>query len=383
MKVMSNAFIWQSEIVQSDRWAHGPLELALLPPCDTGSGALARAYSTITWNQEHTAGFVRSGDALENLKQLLPHIENRKNPNLIVVPTVSSGTSQLDVMLASLLPDDVLRAAGLVRQSAQLSLSDMGLHELPPDYGRRARAAFSSFVWTKLVQSKRFGLKSFAAKSSLRLLAGDPMFWMNRIYRIALDRREYCFDECDEVKEPTWKPLEEIRSNLWQQIPEEERSKFIVRRPLQGGFIWDPEIAEDREDILNSAIDGDGVLESIRPVVETLLSSQDHDDFSSRNSWIKEDFERSFYSKRAKTKVTLVETFDDFPVWAVEDNKGYEDVLFRDVLATLEPKERRIVIALRQGKRVSEISRDEGLAGHAAISRRMVSLKAKIKRLLA
>jgi hypothetical protein len=51
---------------------------------------------------------------------------------------------------------------------------------------------------------------------------------------------------------------------------------------------------------LDDAIAGAGVMESIDPVLELLCTHRTHEDFSSRLSWIKEDFERSFYSKRAQ-----------------------------------------------------------------------------------
>src|SRR6185436_15978799 len=108
-----------------------------------------------------------------------------------------------------------------------------------------------------------------------------------------------------------------------------------------------------------------------------------HEDFSSRYSWVKEDFERSFYSKRSKLKVELIETVDDAPVWNSAEPDGYERVLFRDILAALNVRERRLLLALRMGKTSTEIARGQGLTGHAAISRRIKGLKAKIAKLLA
>jgi hypothetical protein len=134
--------------------------------------------------------------------------------------------------------------------------------------------------------------------------------------------------------------------------------------------------------VLQCAINGDGVLESLDPVIELLHRHRDHGDFSDANSWIKEDFERSFYSKRAKLKVDLVETIDDAPAYTLEPNEPYEQVLFRDVIAMLNQKERRLVLALRMGKNASNIARETGLRGHASVSRRIAALKMKIARLL-
>jgi hypothetical protein len=157
---------------------------------------------------------------------------------------------------------------------------------------------------------------------------------------------------------------------------------FEVRRPLRGGVIWDEENHDEREAVLDHAITGIGVMESIEPVVDLLQTHRTHEDFSSSVSWIKEDFERSFYSKRAKLKVELVETLDDSPVWAMDECDGYGQVLFRDLLAALNLKERKLLLAVRQGKTPCEIASTQGLRGHAAISRRVKRLKAKLAALL-
>jgi hypothetical protein len=57
-------------------------------------------------------------------------------------------------------------------------------------------------------------------------------------------------------------------------------------------------------------------------------------------------------------------------------------VLFRDVFAALDLRERRLILAIRAGKTVTEIGREAGHAGHAAISRRIEQIQAKVRRLL-
>jgi len=205
---------------------------------------------------------------------------------------------------------------------------------------------------------------------------------MSRIYRVAAELRETMFDECDDSSEKTWKPLPELSAKILGEIPEKDRTEFKVRRPLQGGRIWDENSLEEREGIIDDAIQGIGTMESVQPVIELLLSRKTQDDFSERTSWIKEDFERAFYSKRAKVKVELIETLDDCPVWASDGNEGYENALFRDVLSFLDRKERKLVIALRMGRTVSEIATSQGLNGHGSVSRKLKALKAKVGRLL-
>jgi len=135
--------------------------------------------------------------------------------------------------------------------------------------------------------------------------------------------------------------------------------------------------------VLDDALTGAGVIESLEPVIELLQSQRAHEDFSNRASWIKEDFERSFYSKRAKFKVELVETLDDAPVWSTDECDGYGEILFRDLLAALNVKERKLLLAVRMGRTVSDIAAAEGLSGHASISRRISVLKTRVQTLLA
>jgi len=373
---MSNAFFHQAEITQVDRWERGPLELVFLPEPESNRGEfIAHAHD---WNSTQRAGFIRSSETMDGLRKYVPWLEERRNPNMILVPTRDT-TSALDIMLASLLPDALLTNYGLERKHPSLGLLMWG--KLKPTYGTKARAAFAQHIWSYLAPRVRFNEGAFAPNSPLRLLAGDTRFWAHRLYRLALDRRDEYFEPTTHDDED-WKPIDELRETLLGQLPEEDRHLFRVERPLMGGTIWDVFDADEREDVLKAAIDGDGVMESLEPVIDLLHRHRVHEDFSDRHSWIKEDFERSFYSKRSRLKVDLLETVDDAPAYDLEPNEPYEQVLFRDIIAMLDQKERRLVIALRMGKNASTIARESGLRGHASVSRRIAALKAKVAGLL-
>ena len=218
----------------------------------------------------------------------------------------------------------------------------------------------------------------FANDSPLRLLAGDTRFWMSRLYRVAADRSEWF----EEAHNDDWDPLEKIEAAARQQLPAEDQDRYVIRRPLMGGDLWDPENPAECDEIIDEMLDGGSVMESLHPVLDVLHSHRTHEDFSDRYSWVKGDFERSFYSKRSRVKVSLVETVDDLPAWEATEPEGYGRVLFRDLMCFVEPKNRHIILALRQGKTVSEIARENGLNGHAAISRRVKQIKAKLRKLL-
>lgn len=376
MRHISNAFFHQAEITQVDRWEHGPLELVFLSEPKEKRFELT-AYVQ-EWNSTQRAGFFRSSEAIDGLRKYVPWLEERRNPNMILVPT-RGATSELDVMLASLLPDALLAKHGLERKRPGLGLLMFGGFE--STYGTKARLAFAQHIWSRLAPRARFSESAFAPDSPLRLLAGDTRFWAHRLYRLALDRRDTNFEPTAHDDEK-WKPIEELRQVILKQIPQEERHLFKVERPLMGGTIWDVFDADERDDVLRAVIDGDDVMESLEPVIDLLHRHHVHEDFSDRHSWIKEDFERSFYSKRSRLKVDLLETVDDAPAYDLEPNEPYEQVLFRDIIAMLDQKERRLVIALRMGKNASTIARESGLRGHASVSRRIAALKTKVAGLL-
>lgn len=322
----------------------------------------------------------RDGESMEQLSKIVPWIEAKANPNFIFACEHPNGTSELDTMLASLLPEESLARLSLPRQAAEMWLMPWG-GGMRPAQASSVHAEFGRLIWRLLAPSARLDAAHFAPNSPLRLLANDHRMWMNRIYRIALDRREACFTPTRK-EDSDWRPLTELRAELDRQLRPEDRTRYEMRRPLMGGVVWDVHDPEDREAVLREAIDGAGVMESLEPVVALLRKSRAHEDFSATASWVKEDFERAFYKKRAALKVSIVETVDDLPVWSVADNDGYAEVLFRDVLAFLDVKERRLMLALRAGKTASQIARDADLRGHASVSRRIAALKKKIGALL-
>lgn len=382
MKVISNAMMSQVEVLDTRRWEQGPLELIFLPERLIGDGEEKSRLlvSVYEWNQHHCGGMVRSGETMEALAGIFPTIEERKNPNFVFVPPHITGSSELDTMLASLLPDAAVASFGIKRTAANMSLMAWG-EGLASTEAQKIHAAFEQMIWTRIAPKARMDASHFASNSPLRLLAGDHKFWMNRVYRVALERREALFEPTTH-EDGGWRPLQDLQADIYAAIEPELRTRYQVRRPLMGGTIWDPEDPADRDAVIDEAINGAGVMASLEPVIELLLSHKAHEDYSDNASWIKEDFERTFYKKRARLKVELVETVDDLPVWTLGENEGYAQVLYRDLLAFLDVKEQRLLLALRSGKTASEIARENNLRGHASVSRAIAAMKKKIRPLL-
>jgi hypothetical protein len=385
MRSFSNAHFSEVEFVQSNRWELGPLELVFVDQrlrngCYTKRG-LELGGAISEWNQSAAAGFARPARALDVLVREFPSMKSCENPNMIFVPRQrAGGLTELHVMLASLLPEAALLAAGIDRSSAVFDLTLLNYPERPSGLAPAICAAFERYIWTKLAPQSRLRESFFSSSSPLRLLSGDISFWMNRVYRVALDIQE-SFREVDS-SEKTWRPLGEVAAELSESLPPHLRDRVRVRRPLCGGDLWDIHDAEERELVIEEAINGAGVMDSLEPIIELLHTHRAHEDFSDRYSWVKEDFERSFYSKRSKLQVVLIETVDNAPAWSADDHDGYDRVLLRDILAFLNPRERKLFLALRQGRTVGEIAAREELSGHAAVSRRVKALKKMVSALL-
>jgi hypothetical protein len=380
--VVSNVHFDQAEIVQLDHWDNGPLELVFLDNVlDRRNGFHEIIDRIAQWNRRYRGGHFRGADILEWVEEMVPALRHGSNPNLFLVPRIN-GYTELHAMLASVVPEEILRKYGIKKMRADFwLLPGLGRKdaEAASAYASAASQAFEEYIWTKLVRGHRQRYEFYDSRSSLRLLAGDSPFWMNRLYRLAVERSEG-FQETSDHGEK-WQSIEELTCKLREIIPRDQWSNFVVRRPLMGGDLWDVNDAEDCESVVEEMLGGSGSLGSLHGVLEVLHGCPTHEDFSDKYSWIKEDFERSFYRKRAKVKVTLLETIDDLPAWSADEPAGYDNILFRDLLSFFDRRDQHIVIAVRQGKTVGEIASELGHKGHAAVSRRLTEIKAKVRRL--
>lgn len=378
MFAISNAMLSQADIEQTDHWEKGPLELVSFD-AERYRGSRAELVGVVAnWNREYEGGLCRDGENLERLQRFLPGPFQSANPNLFLAPR-ANGFSDLEVMLGSVVPTSVLRKHGIEKQKANLWLLPPD-EDLRPGYGEACCAAFEEYIWRKLARSSRCRYDFFSKGSSLRLLAGDSQYWTSRLYRVALARYE-TFAPTTHIDED-WLTIEAIEQNLAEQVRDWKEQGLLVRRPRMGGTIWDINDEAECEEVIEEMLDGLGLMEPLDPLLDLLHSHRTHEDFSSQYSWIKEDFERAFYSKRSQVKVVMVETIDSFPAWNVGECFGHEDMIFRDLLSCFDRKDRRILIALRHGKTTTEIARESGLKGHASISRRISQIKNRVRRLM-
>ncbi|PUV21543.1 hypothetical protein [Sphingobacterium athyrii] len=150
--------------------------------------------------------------------------------------------------------------------------------------------------------------------------------------------------------------------------------------PRMGEFAWygEDEAWEVTKELVGLA-NKDGQLSNI---IDAIKSNRVSDDFSELWSREKEDFERKIYSKRSKIKVSFVEIDNAIPVHG-PTSEVHEDLIWEDFIALLNPKEKQIVICLKNGiTKLSDIGQYLGYANHSPISKAMTAIRKKAKALI-
>ena len=217
------------------------------------------------------------------------------------------------------------------------------------DFDNRLSAAFAYHIWPLLVSQS--GMASFSMTDPLRILAHNLDFWLPYIQSVAEDRLG-CFDRVKPEGKDVIKKLNKIKKEL--------PSGVKAGTPRMGGSIWTGE--EDAREATREMVEKADARGRLRAIIDAVKSNRIEDDFSSRWSYAKEDFERKVYRKRSKIKVTFVELSETVPVHGA-DSEVHENLLWEDFMGFLDIKEKRIVVLLRNGvTRMSDIGERLGYA---------------------
>jgi hypothetical protein len=241
-------------------------------------------------------------------------------------------------------------------------------HILPSDFDEQFERAFTFHIWPLL--GARGAPSCFAQRDPIRMLSHNLDYWMPYIDMVAQRRvRDFGRIGFEDAKQQA------DYSAYKDQMP----PGITLQRPLFGGEIWcgaNGALEATREMIEMADERGD-----LRAILDAVRSHRIEDDFSERWSFEREDFERKLYSKRNKIKVTFVELNDTIPVHGPQ-SETHENLLWEDFLALLEPKERRVVICLRNGvTRLGDIAKSLGYANHSPISKSLARIRLKAKKL--
>jgi hypothetical protein len=251
---------------------------------------------------------------------------------------------------------------------------DRHVSVLPPDYRERLEKAVAHLLWP--LMSDRTRQESFSRSYSPILLAHNLDFWLPYLDLVIQSRvrrgGRWHYD-----KEERTEQRRDLRA-LRRQLRDVD-APFTAERPLRGFSPWiGEEDAREAAVELVATADRAGRLGGI---LDAFRSSHLEDDFSARWSWEREDFERKLYRKRDRIRVTFVELKDTVPVVS-PDTELDERLLWSDLFALLDPKERSIAVCLRSGLTQTDIASRLGYANHSAISKALARIRAKARNYL-
>jgi hypothetical protein len=325
------------------------------------------------WNSIWEAGQLRADFFEKDLPFDLSWLRNYDRKNIYLLPDANVPRYETYKPLFHLLPQGVLRKFNLpvLKKGVWPPLTYQHLIEplLMPNFEEQLSTAFSYYIWPLLNSSSK--KQAFTKNDPLITLSHNLDYWLPFIYTVAEERLK-TFGRTKPESEEAKTKLAELRKTIPRSMK--------ANTPLKGGAIWmgEQEAWEAASDMVNIA-DRDGKLRSL---IDAIKSNRIEDDFSSRWSFEREDFERKLYQKRSKVKVSFAELNDTIPVhdrWS----ELHEDLLWEDFISILDPKERRIVICLRNGiTNMAEVGNLLGYANHSPISKALKLIRLKAEKYL-
>jgi len=239
---------------------------------------------------------------------------------------------------------------------------------IPLDFVDRLADAFSLHIWPLL--SPGSPRSAFSRKEPLVTLSHNLDFWLPYIDLVAQRRARDLGRTVPEDKD-----IADLgRMNAAAQDDDRD---FSIAPPAYGGTLWlgeDEALEATREMI--AVADEHGRLAEL---IDAVRSNRVEDDFSSKWSCAREDFERKLYHKRLTIKPVFVELPDTIPVHGPQSELD-EDRVWEDFLAFVDAKDRRVVVCLRSGQtKVADIASELGYANHSPVSKALSRIRQKAK----
>jgi hypothetical protein len=345
-----------------------------MPPRDANSSAVEMSGFLASWNWAWETAELRSQLLEDELPDTLAWLKNTE-ANVSLVPLIDGNRYAAYSTLYRLLPRRTLERFGLPLLRRALWPETLTRHEtiaiLPGDYEARLARAFAHHIWPLLHAGGR--LTAFSGAEPIKLLAHNLDYWLPHADAVVQEHIKWN-GRCDFDKDS---PDQSARlSAIRLTVPE----GFAVDRPYRGGPVWvgEEEAWEATQDLVNAA-DTTGRLRSL---IDAVRSHRVEDDFSERWSYAREDFERKLHCKRRKVRVRFVELTETVAVHAPEA-EVHANLSFEDFLALLNPKEREIVVCIRNGvTRVGDIARTLGYANHSPVSKALARIRRRAQRAL-
>jgi hypothetical protein len=312
------------------------------------------------WNWFWEAGPYRPAHLHDQLAPHLPWLDRLPlDVEAVLVPATAKCVYEKWSPLFHLIPAATLERFGLpLWRRGKWPRFARSWRTLSPRMEPALSHAFADYIWPLI---GRGGMTTFGAREPLRLLAHDLGFWLPHMELLLRDANK----ECGRVP----REKEDADDTYAGELPADLR----IDRPTYGVDLWSGEDeAWEVAQMLVERADSGGKL---RALIDAVRSNRVEEDFSSRWSYEREDFERRLYHKRARIKVSFVEIDDDIPFHGSgADLDG--NLIWRDLVAVVEPRDRRVVVCLRRGTtRVGEIAKELGYANHSPVSKALERIR--------
>jgi len=270
--------------------------------------------------------------------------------------------------LYHLLPRRVLERNGLplLRSGTWPEFAEIGRVEkfLPHDYETRLSRAFASYLWSRLLPGS--GINCFSRSDPIKLLAHNLDFWLPPVTTVMEDiLRTF----------PRVEPDDDEQRRLLERARREVPDGVIVDRPRKGGDLWRGE--DDASEVADWVVETADSGGRLRAIIDAVKSNRVEDDFSARWSYAREDFERKLYHKRAKVSVRFVELTDNVPFQGPSAEVD-QNLVFKDFMALLDPRERRVIVLLQSGvTRLGDVASLLGYKNHSPVSKTLARIRRK------
>ncbi len=350
----SPEFIYVKELSHKDRW----MELS----------------NFITqWNTAWEPAHLRLDMFYEEVPKELEWLKNYEDSNIYLLPFHKNTNYYAYQHLLNLIPSKTRINYGLPlfkRGHWPSELDKWYLSTiLPKDFDERLSKAFAFHIWSLLNRGSK--ITAFSANDPLVLLSHNLNYWLpflHQLIELKLSELPRVNFESDEQRTKCEKAQKDMPEGI------------NVVRPKMGGMVWQGE--EEAWNFTKHLIELSDKKGNLRAIIDAVKSNRLKDDFSSKWSYAKEDFERKIYHKRNKVKVTFVEIDNALPVHS-PSSEVHDNLLWEDFISLLDRKEKSIVVCLKNGMtELTKISEILGYANHSPVSKAMTKIRNKAKKFL-
>ncbi|KXK59271.1 hypothetical protein AWW66_25260 [Micromonospora rosaria] len=360
---ISAGFMYRAVVRAQDP---APPEYVTVPLSTSWAADPKPSVAVSKWNSLwESAQFRRRHFGEEDLPAPMNKVADRGDLNVVFVPRTRSRYYEY-APLFHLLPRAVLDRHGLplLRTGAwpfSIQLGDVDTC-LPADFEARLSRAWSGVVWRHLMPQYKSPISGFTTDDPIRLLAQNLDFWIPPVTEVIQEILRD-FPEVDNGVTPD--PVSLVDGFVLEGT--------VTANPRKGGDVWRGE--EEAVEVVHQTIEAADADGRLRGILDTVRSHRCEDDFSSRWTGAREDFERKLYSKRSKVKVRFVELTDTTPVHGPE-TEVVGRMLCGDFLALLDERDRTVVVLLHSGMtKLTEVADIMGYRNHSAVSKRLDKIR--------